>query len=73
MEKELFDMAILQQKLDKTKGEIEAHDYDTTKVKFYLEKIPKVHKIEWHKKNCNMVSRDLIQSILSQEVERNGD
>jgi hypothetical protein len=58
-------MAILQPKVDRTEGEIKTHEYETTKVKFDLDKMHVGDKIEWDKQNGNMVSRDFIQATMN--------
>jgi phosphotransferase system IIB component len=48
--------------VNKTKANIKSHEYETTRIKFELDKMNVMDKIEWHKKIVNVVSRDLIQA-----------
>jgi hypothetical protein len=61
-DKGIFDMTILQLKVGNIEANIRAHEYETTKVKFDLDKMLIIDKIEWHKQIGNVVSRDLIHT-----------
>ena len=47
-EKKTLDMEILQPKVNNSEKEIKSHEYETTKVTIYLDKMSIGDKIEWH-------------------------
>ena len=55
-------MVIVYPKVDKIENDIKTYEYDITKVKFDMDKMLAVEKIEWNQKIGNMISRDLTQA-----------
>ena len=58
----IFNMAMLQLKVDKLDTYLRLHEYETTKLKIDLNEIHVMDKIKWHKQTRNIMSRDLFQA-----------
>jgi hypothetical protein len=47
--------------------DMRAYDYDTTIINFNLRQVHPLHKVEFHKKSGDVVSKDYIQAIVNNE------